>query len=246
MVLMKEIICSKRVLILLDDVDKRSQLYALVGQNDWFGPKSRIIITTRDQHLMSQAEGLWRYKFDKMNDKKAEVLWRYEVDKLNDNESLELFNLHAFKTTTSPNDYLELSKSIIAYFGGLPLALEVFGGHLVGRSREPWESAFERLQQIPVNQIQEQLKISFDRLAYDVKRIFLHIVCFFIEIENNLVRIILNNCGFYLEFGINVLKERCLLKVEGMNNKLIMHNLVQDMGRAIVHQESPLEPGMRS
>ncbi|KAM7462120.1 hypothetical protein LguiA_030241 [Lonicera macranthoides] len=230
MVLMKERLRSKRVLIVLDDVDKVSQLRALAGQNDWFGPRSRIIITTRDEHLLSQAE----------------VLWRYEVDKLNEEESLELFNLHAFKTTNVPDDYLELSKGIIAYLGGLPLALEVFGGHLAGRQREQWESAFKRLQQIPENQIQEQLKISFDGLDDDVKGIFLHIACFFVGMENNLARIILNGCGFYSEFGINVLRERCLLKVEGMNNELIMHNLVRDMGRAIVHEESPQKLGMRS
>ncbi|KAM7462125.1 hypothetical protein LguiA_030246 [Lonicera macranthoides] len=230
MVLMKERLRSKKVLIVLDDVDEWSQLYALVGENDWFGPKSRIIITTRDKHLMHQAK----------------VHGRYEVDKLNDKESLELFNLHAFKTTTSPDDYLELSKGIIAYFGGLPLALEVFGAHLVGRPREQWESALKRLQQIPDNQIQNQLKISFDGLDDDVKGIFLHIACFFIGMENNLARIILNNCGFYSEIGINVLRERCLLKVEGMNNELIMHNLVRVMGRAIVHEESPKNPGMRS
>ncbi|KAM7462111.1 hypothetical protein LguiA_030232 [Lonicera macranthoides] len=243
MVLMKERLRSKRVLIVLDDVDKVSQLHALAGQNDWFGPRSRIIITTRDEHLMSQAEVLWRYEVDKLNE---EVLWRYEVDKLNEEESLELFNLHAFKTTNVPDDYLELSKGIIAYLGGLPLALEVFGGHLAGRLREQWESAFKRLQQIPDNQIQEQLKISFDGLDDDVKGIFLHIACFFVGMENNFARIILNGCGFYSEVGINVLRERCLLKVKGMNNELIMHNLVRDMGRAIVHEESPKKPGMRS
>ncbi|KAM7462128.1 hypothetical protein LguiA_030249 [Lonicera macranthoides] len=229
-VLMKERLRSKRVLIVLDDVDDGVQLKALAGQNDWFGPRSRIIITTRDEHLMSQAE----------------VLWRYEVDILNEEESLELFNLHAFKTTNVPDDYLELSEGIIAYLGGLPLALEVFGGHLVERPREQWESAFKRLQQIPDNQIQEQLKISFDGLADDLKGIFLHIACFFVGMENNLARIILDGCGFCSEIGINVLREKCLLKVEGMNNELIMHNLVRDMGRAIVHQESPQKRGMRS
>ncbi|KAM7462130.1 hypothetical protein LguiA_030251 [Lonicera macranthoides] len=229
-VLMKERLRSKRVLIVLDDVDKVSQLNKLAGQKDWFGPKSRVIITTRDETLLSQAK----------------VDGRYEVDKLNDRESLELFNLHAFRTTTSWDDYLELSKGIIAYFGGLPLALEVFGGHLVGRSREQWESEFKRLQQIPEKNIQEQLKISFDGLDDDVKGIFLHIACFFVRMKNSLASIILNGCGFYSEIGINRLKERCLLKVEAMNNELVMHNLVRDMGRAIVRQESPQKPGMRS
>ncbi|MED6116827.1 hypothetical protein PIB30_103868 [Stylosanthes scabra] len=47
---------QKRVLLVLDDVDRIQQLSSLAGGIDWFGPGSRIIITTRyedvlDDHL---------------------------------------------------------------------------------------------------------------------------------------------------------------------------------------------------
>ncbi|KRH09432.1 hypothetical protein GLYMA_16G215400v4 [Glycine max] len=42
----------KKILLILDDVDKREQLKAIVGRSDWFGPGSRVIITTRDKHLL--------------------------------------------------------------------------------------------------------------------------------------------------------------------------------------------------
>ena len=43
---------NKKVLIVLDDVDGEEQLEALVGKHDWFGLGSRIIVTSRDIHLL--------------------------------------------------------------------------------------------------------------------------------------------------------------------------------------------------
>jgi tetraacyldisaccharide-1-P 4'-kinase len=49
----KQRLCSKRVLLILDDVDQLIQLETLSGERDWFGLGSRIIITTKDEHLLS-------------------------------------------------------------------------------------------------------------------------------------------------------------------------------------------------
>ena len=38
----------KRILLVLDDVDKLKQLKMLARKSDWFGPSSRIIIIARD------------------------------------------------------------------------------------------------------------------------------------------------------------------------------------------------------
>ncbi|XP_062017617.1 disease resistance protein Roq1-like [Rosa rugosa] len=46
-------LCSKRVLVVLDNVDHLSQIYALVGDCKFFGPGSKIIITTRDVQLLN-------------------------------------------------------------------------------------------------------------------------------------------------------------------------------------------------
>lgn len=44
---------------------------------------------------------------------------------------------------------------------------------------------------------------------------------------------------------MSAFSNRCLLKVD-VTNKLMMHDLLRDMGREIVHNESPKEPGKRS
>uniref|UniRef100_A0A5B7BGI6 Putative ATP binding protein n=1 Tax=Davidia involucrata TaxID=16924 RepID=A0A5B7BGI6_DAVIN len=228
--LVKERLSYKRVLIVLDDLNEVNQLNSLVGNHNWFGSRSRIIITTRDEHLLDELK----------------VDGRYEAKELNHNESMQLFRWHAFRETIPLEDYTELSNGIISYAGGLPLALEVLGSYLFGRNKVEWKSAFEKLQQIPHNKIQKKLRLSFDALDDDkVKDVFLDIACFFIGIDKDYVINILNGCGFFSDIGISVLISRCLLTINE-NNKLRMHDLLRDMGREIIREESPKELGKRS
>ena len=76
------------------------------------------------------------------------------------------------------------------------------------------------------------------------KEIFLDIACFFRGNSKDLVVKILEKCGFDARIGISVLIDKSLLTIE--NNKLCMHDLVQEMGKEIIHQESRGEPGKRS
>ncbi|CAL5348647.1 unnamed protein product [Camellia sinensis] len=228
--LIKERLHSKRVLIVLDDVDQLRQLNSLAGNRDWFGPRSRIIITTRDEHLL---KGL---KVDK----------RYMVEELNHEESLQLFSWHAFGKTNPLENYADLANGIVNYASGLPLALEVLGSYLFGRNMAEWKSAFDKLQQIPHEEIQKKLRISFDALDDDkIKDIFFDIAFFFIGMDKDYAITILNGCGFFAEIGISVLISRCLLRIS-VNNKLMMHDLVRDMGREIIRERHPKEPEKRS
>ncbi|CAL5409221.1 unnamed protein product [Camellia sinensis] len=224
--LIKERLNSKRVLIVLDDVDQLSKLNTLARNRDWFGPGSRIIITTRDQHLL---KGL---KVNEIN----------MAMELNDKESLQLFSWHAFGETNPLENYADLANGIVSYASRLPLAVEVLGSYLLGRNVVEWKSAFDKLQQIPHEEIQKKLRISFDALGDDkIKDIFLDIAFFFIGMDKDYAITILNGCGFFAKIGISVLIDRCLLRIS-QNNKLMMHDLLRDMGREIICEKYPKEP----
>ena len=104
----------------------------------------------------------------------------------------------------------------------------------------------EKLKCIPHDQVQKKLRVSFDGLK-DVteQQIFLDIACFFIGIDKNDVIQILNGGGFFADSGMKVLLERSLVTVDN-RNKLRMHDLLRDMGRQIIYEESPLDPENRS
>ena len=43
--MIKDRLCFKKVLLMLDDVDDLNELEALAGDHNWFGSGSRIIIS---------------------------------------------------------------------------------------------------------------------------------------------------------------------------------------------------------
>ncbi|GMI79306.1 hypothetical protein HRI_001599900 [Hibiscus trionum] len=219
----------KKVLVIIDDVDNLQHLKCLVGRHDWFGEGSRIIVTTRDEHLLES------YRVDAV----------YKPSTLNDNDALQLFNSKAFGSETVPDDvFVELSEHVAKYAGGLPLALEVLGSFLCGRDVAQWRSAIRRLENDSNKEIIDRLRISFDGLEEMEKNIFLDIACFFNGDDKDFVMKILDGCDFFSDIGIDVLIKKSLLTVN-QNNKLGMHNLLQEMGRKIVREKSIEEPGKR-
>ncbi|KEH25076.1 disease resistance protein (TIR-NBS-LRR class) [Medicago truncatula] len=224
-IILKDRLCRKRVLILLDDVNTLDQLNALCGSHKWFGPGSRIIITTRDKHILSGN------RVNKV----------FKMKHMVESESIELFSWHAFKQASPTNDFVEISRNVVEYSGGLPLALEVLGSYLFDREVTEWKSALDKLKRIPNNQLQKKLRISYDALNDDIeKEIFLDVACFFIGMDRNDVTLILNGCGLFAEIGISILVERSLVTVDD-KNKLGMHDLLRDMGREIIREKSPEE-----
>ncbi|PON53616.1 NB-ARC domain containing protein, partial [Trema orientale] len=226
--LLREKLCHKKILIVLDDVDHLDQLENLAGDCSWFGPGSRIIISTRDEHLLV-AHGVEHV---------------YKVKELNSIHSLQLFSLKAFKKPFPSKEYEDLTFQVLHHAKGLPLALIVLGSLLCGRSIPEWKSTLSKLKRIPNKQIYDTLKISFDGLEENERGIFLDIAFFFKGEEKDFVAKILDSCDFYANSGIRILIDKSLITIE--SNELWMHDLLQEMGWEIVRQESPKEPGNRS
>ena len=220
---------GKRILLVLDDVDDLKQLQMLAGKRDWFGRGSRIIITTRDKHLLET------HIVDKI----------YEVEALKNVDALHLFCSKAFKSKLIPDEYLELSNGFLMYVAGHPLALNVLGSFLFRRSVVEWGNAYEKLKEHPNQEVIQELKISYDGLDGQEQEIFKDIACFFNHMmEDYVVQILKNHLGRFPYIGFRILIDRSLLKISE-NHVLWMHDLVQDMGRDVVRHESS-EPGERS
>ncbi|XP_056165276.1 disease resistance protein RUN1-like [Syzygium oleosum] len=218
---------GKKVLIILDDIDQKDQLNALARERNWFTSGSIIIVTTRNKAVFDQSE--------------FEVDNKYELNEIEENHSLLLFSSHAFRMDNPPREFEDISHNIISTMGGLPLALEVIGSYLYGKTDpKVWEDMWRKLKKEQHRDVKKILKISYDALENAHKEIFLDIACFFIGKESKFAIYMWEDCGFYASLGIEELKLRCLIKIDNYG-ELRMHDQLRDLGRNIVQEEGPPE-----
>ncbi|MED6138877.1 hypothetical protein PIB30_078694 [Stylosanthes scabra] len=215
----------KKVFIVLDDVDTLRKLKDLVTQS--LGPGSRIIVTTRDKHVLTNVHDT------------------YELKCLNFENSLKLFSLRAFGKVYPEAQYEKFSKIAVNYANGIPLALEVLGSYLHSKTIQEWESALGKLKIYPNIEIFDVLKLSYEGLDELEQNIFLDIVFFFKGKDKDVVIPFLESCGFFLTDGIGNLSRKALITISKYN-EIEMHDLIEQMGREIVRRESIKDPGRRS
>ncbi|WKA11696.1 hypothetical protein VitviT2T_029170 [Vitis vinifera] len=224
-------ICCRKVLIILDDVDELEQLQFLARESNWFGKGSMIIITCTDKEILTRHS----------------VKLSYELTKLKNPEDVRLFTQHAISKGRSLCNIHKLLERAIDYCCGLPLALKVVGTFLKTKTREQWEKALvclERHQgEFNKKNLEDVLRLSFEELRDNEKDVFFDVACFFNGEHINFVTKILDGRGFSAKDGIQVLRDRCLLTIS--DQKLWMHNSIQDVGREMVRQENKKE-GKRS
>jgi hypothetical protein len=232
--IIKQRLHQKKVLLILDDIDELEQLQVLAGGCDWFGLGSLVIITTRDK-LLLESHGIEK---------------TFNLEKLNEEEALELLRWNAFKHNTIDSCFEDILKRAVTYASGLPLALEVVGSNLFGKSIGQWKSTLDWYEKIPDKKIHKILKVSFDGLEEENEQsIFLDISCFFRWHKLSEIEDILHaHYGDCIKHKIEVLVDKSLIKIShhDQHDIVTMHDLIEDMGREIVRQESPKEHGKRS
>ncbi|KAL7616806.1 hypothetical protein Lser_V15G03397 [Lactuca serriola] len=230
-------LARKRVFLVLDDVSTLVQLDALLGSKG-FHPGSKIIITTKDRWLTTSCA------LFKTNIKPKHGM--HFLRGLGGIASQQLLCSHAFMRNQPMAGYEEVSDKLVKYCEGHPLALEVLGKSLHNRDVAYWEGCVEGLKKEISSPINNVLKMSFDSLpSKNDKDLFKHIACFFVGIDKDVTDTILEACDINTRSGITNLIDRCLLSI-GRDNELKMHQLLQEMGRFEVRQESPDKPWKRS
>ncbi|CAL1363340.1 unnamed protein product [Linum trigynum] len=250
---------DKAVLIVLDDVSHPQQLEALVGKNwNWLGQGSRLIITSKMELLVKS------YGYSGSDDDVRDVAESapiakkytttckvYNLEKLSDNESLRLFSQKAFNQREPREGYEELSNLVLGYCLGLPLAIEVLGCFVRGKSKAEWESVITLLKERAKPEavqfdrgVFEVIKVSLGGLSKHERNMFLDIACFFKGKDVSDAKRILASCGFSVDIGLKILSQKSLLVIS--NGKLEMHDLLQEVGREMVRKKFPNNPGKHS
>ncbi|QHO54542.1 hypothetical protein HN51_023141 [Arachis hypogaea] len=217
----------RKILVVLDDVSTSDQIINLVGGHTWLGPGSRIIVTTRDKHAIC---------------KEADDI--YKVKALESSDARQLLNLHAFDGTDGHCLELRwhnLVSKMVEYAKGIPLGLKVLGSFLYGKCFEDWGCQLKKLQEMPFPEIHNVLRLSYEGLDHQEKSIFLYVACFFKDDEGkDTVENLLDACGYSTSIALKTLQDRALISIE---HCVSMHDLIREMGRWIVRQQSINKPG---
>ncbi|KAI9079944.1 hypothetical protein K1719_038190 [Acacia pycnantha] len=216
----------KKVFIVLDGVSNTNQLDELQKVAPSLGPGSKVIIISRDRHVLNG-------RVDKIH--KATALSYYS--------SLQLFNLKAFRKQDCEGEYKELVDKAIDYAKGNPLALTTLGSFLYSKTVKEWESALRKLETTANKDIQGVLRLSYDGLDDEEREIFLDIAFFLKGESMRYIMAVLQRCGFHASICLRNLVDKALISIDYVVH---MHDLIQSMAFEIVRQECVKNPGGRS
>ncbi|KAH9317333.1 hypothetical protein KI387_019102, partial [Taxus chinensis] len=133
--------------------------------------------------------------------------------------------------------------------GGLPLSLQVLGGHVFGREKHYWKLELDKVRKTLPREIKQILRISIDALDTEQKQILMDIACFFINKSSHMAIRIWEGSGWSAEHTIRTLREKCLIKVQlgrtywngsdsGNIPLLGMHDHIRDLAREMADEAS--------
>jgi hypothetical protein len=225
----KQCMISKKVLVVVDDVDMTKNLEDLQLFIDKDATnvdyKSKVLVNCRNWQIL-----------------KNHVRESAKIDMalLEEEKARELFMLHAFKHANGvTNDLKLISMDIIKACGGLPLSLEVLGCYLSGiHDLEIWKGALHELKggrnitgSSDIERLWKTLRISYDHLIKTHQDMFLDIACFFVgSKKSTFSRVYWNgDDSSSLMLILQNLKDRSLIKW-AEDGSLYMHEQLQDMG----------------
>eukprot|EP00253_Pinus_taeda_P009009 PITA_09009 len=228
-------------IIILDDVDDIGQLRALLPVLP--AKDSLILVTSRDESVLQN--------WDLIEDP-----FIYTLEGLSLQHSVELFCWHAFRQPAPPDAAFEqLVNKFVDACGKLPLSLTVIGALLHGeKNTEHWEAQLRKFRRILPTQIQKILKISYDSLDDEEKKMFLDVACFFVGEEKDRAIMIWEESGWEASLGLKNLRNKHLVEVEvvavwedpvgyGYDGRecmveyIKMHDHLRDMGRYLADKE---------
>ncbi|KAG0557221.1 hypothetical protein KC19_11G111500 [Ceratodon purpureus] len=230
-----KISCQGPILVVLDDLCRKSEFDQVILDMSLLAPGSCIIVTSRDRHILNEIGGQCNY-------------FLHEVRPLGSDDSQELFNLHAFGNGKVPPKFKNLANDVSKACGGLPLALKVAGSSLSDKKSDEdlkgiWLEAVDALKEDA--NVMNVLRWSYNCLSKHEKKMFLDIACIFCGWWKDEAMEIWKSCkessccGYKtLHTSLGKLIDKSLIVIDLTKGKeqggvLSMHGLLQELGRNV-------------
>ncbi|KAL3746403.1 hypothetical protein ACJRO7_015372 [Eucalyptus globulus] len=219
---MESLFRKMKVLIVLDGVREVEQIEKLAGKLAWFGPGSRIIVTTDRKNVLKGFVG--------------GAVEEY-VGRMRDHHALLLFRQYAFqgKPPADVHEFDSLSIDIVKAIGLHPKAIILQASFLSQKRNDidTWRYTLHFLRRRPPEGVATLFNDSYKSLDPDRQKIFLDIACFFVGEDKRIPTYMWKASDCYPPSGMNPLCNLHWLE-DGENNELRMDNLIRDFGRDIV------------
>ncbi|KAG0563729.1 hypothetical protein KC19_8G055000 [Ceratodon purpureus] len=222
------------ILVVLDDLRKRSEFDQVILDMSLLAPGSCIIVTSRDRHILNEIGGQCNIFF-------------HEVKPLGSDNSQQLFNFHAFGNGKAPPKFKSLANDVSKACEGLPLALKVAGSSLSDKKSDEdlkgiWPEAVDALKED--TNVLNVLRWSYNCLSNHEKKMFLDIACIFCGWWKDEAMEIWKSCKESLCCGYKTLHtslakliDKSLIVIDMTQRYnggvLTMHGLLQELGRKI-------------
>lgn len=159
-------------------------------------------------------------------------------------QAYEIFCLYAFGQKFPYDGYEDLAMEVTGLAGDLPLGLRIFGSYLRGMSKKEWIEALPRLRTSLDGDIEKVLRFSYEALCDNAKDLFLYIACLFEGESISYLEKCLAHSDLEVKHGLRVLANNSLISITD-EHYLVMHNLVEQLGKEIIRQEHKDEPERR-
>ncbi len=227
----RQCMISKKMLVVVDNVDKAKYLTSLpifidkAANNPTF--KSKVLVNCRN----------WQILKSHVNEDGKMVMKPLEKE-----QARELFMFHAFRNANHvpTKDFNDTCMKIVKACGGLPLSLKVLGSFLCNNKKlEIWEGALSTLekgQSLTGGDDNEELwsvlRISYDHLDEQHKNMFLDIACFFGGLKISTIYRAWSGDYLHPKFGLQNLQDRSLIE-EAEGGILYIHDQLRNMGQKI-------------
>ncbi|OWM86774.1 hypothetical protein CDL15_Pgr015810 [Punica granatum] len=174
----KESFRDKKVLIVLDGVDKWQQIKKVAGRSTWFGSGSRIIITSPNRGVLPTQPEV----SEERNLNQAREVFGFEMKEMELNQAVQVFSRYAFGQDSPLETFENWSLQIVMYSQKLPLILEIMGSLLHRMcDTQRWDQIIQSLMDSTT--VKDKLRISYDALKDNARTVFLDIACFFVNEE---------------------------------------------------------------
>ncbi|EHA8586361.1 disease resistance protein RGA2-like [Cocos nucifera] len=245
---LREILKSKRFLLVLDDVwdENEAKWYGLQDVLTVGAEGSSVIVTTRSMKVSSIVG----------------TVEAYQLRPLSEHDCWLLFKKLAFgRSTEEPQNLVTIGQKIVKKCGGLPLAAKMLGTLMSLKSKEQeWRSVMRSdIWDLRGNQILPWLRLSYNHLPSDLKQCFSYCAIFpkGYEIDKDML------IQLWMANGLIPAKNEKKLEEEGheiftelawrcffqdiKENKILsdsdtkttckMHNLIHDLAQSIMENE---------